>query len=136
GCARAFAGPASQALLPALVPPAELAQGIAWGSTTFQIGTIAGPALGGIIVDVWGETSVYVTSLALQGIVIVLLLAMRYSPELLERSSAGGWQRLLAGVRYVRSHRVILGAITLDLLAVLLGGAVALMPIYARDILQ
>ncbi|MDQ3031408.1 MAG: MFS transporter [Myxococcota bacterium] len=136
GSARAFAGPAAQSLLPALVPPAELAQAIAWGSTTFQIATIAGPALGGIIVGAAGGTAVYASCVALHAIVIVLLLVMRYSPERQEPRGVGGLERLLAGVRYVRSHRVILGAITLDLLAVLLGGAVALMPIYARDILH
>jgi MFS family permease len=136
GCARAFAGPAAQSLLPALVPPAELAQGIAWGSTTFQIATIVGPALGGIIVDQAGETAVYASSLGLTAIVVVMLLAMRYSPERMEARGGTAWERLVAGVRYVRSHRVILGAITVDLLAVLLGGAVALMPIYARDILH
>ncbi len=136
GCARAFAGPAAQALLPALVPPSELAQGVAWGSTTFQIGTIAGPAIGGIIVDVAGETSVYVSCVVLQIIVTALLLAMRYAPERLESGGGSSLSRLLAGLHYVRTHKVILGAITLDLLAVLLGGAVALMPIYARDILR
>ena len=135
GCARAFAGPASQALLPALVPPAELAQGIAMGSSTFQIATITGPTIGGLMIDRWGGTSVYATSAVLEVVVVGMLIAMRYSPERLSRTG-GGVERLLAGVRYVRSRPVILGAISLDLFAVLLGGAVALMPIYARDILH
>lgn len=136
GCARAFAGPAGQALLPALVPPDELARGIAWGSTTFQIATIAGPAIGGIVFGAAGGTAVYASCVALEVVVVIGLALMRYSPERLEARGGGGWERLLAGVRYVRSHPVILGAISLDLFAVLLGGAVALMPIYARDILH
>jgi MFS family permease len=135
GSARAFAGPAAQALLPALVPSAELAQGIAWGSTTFQIATIAGPAIGGLVIGVTDATGVYVLAAAIEVLAIGLLLAMRYSPERQARRG-GGWQELLAGVRFVRSHKVILGAISLDLFAVLLGGAVALMPIFARDILH
>lgn len=135
GCARAFAGPAAQALLPALVPPAELAQGIAMGSSTFQIATITGPTIGGLMIDRWSGTAVYATSAVVEVLVVFLLLGMRYSPERLSRAG-GGVERLLAGVRYVRSRPVILGAISLDLFAVLLGGAVALMPIYARDILQ
>ncbi|UJR83592.1 MFS transporter [Sandaracinus amylolyticus] len=135
GCARAFAGPAAQALLPALVPPAELAQGIALGSTTFQLATISGPALAGFVIAAGGAPSAYATSAVLEVLAVLSLLAMRYVPERQERRGSG-LARLLAGVRYVREHPVILGAISLDLFAVLLGGAVALMPIYARDILH
>jgi MFS family permease len=135
GTSRAFAGPASQALLPALVPPAELARAIAWGSTTFQAGTIAGPAIGGLIFGAFSGTAVYQTSGALLFLAVLLLASMRYQPEV-RAGGDGGWARLLAGVRYVRDHRVILGAISLDLFAVLLGGAVALLPKYARDILH
>ncbi|AKF03882.1 MFS transporter [Sandaracinus amylolyticus] len=135
GCARAFAGPAAQALLPALVPPAELAQGIALGSITFQLATIAGPALAGFVIAAGGAPSAFATSAVLEVLAVSALLAMRYAPERQERRGSG-LTRLLAGVRYVREHPVILGAISLDLFAVLLGGAVALMPIYARDILH
>jgi MFS family permease len=136
GAARAFRGPAGQALVPALVPKAELAQAIALASTIWQIATIAGPALGGAIVGALGTTAVYVLAGSLEVVTIMFFLRMRYQPEPLDSAAAGGWKRLLAGVRYVLDNRVILAAISIDLFAVLLGGAVALMPIYARDILH
>lgn len=135
GVARGFAGPAGQALLPALVPKGQLARGIAWGSTSFQIGTIVGPAVGGLVFAAFGGTSVYLLSALLEVFAIVMLIAIRYEPEASNRG-ARGLDSLLAGVRYVRSHRVLLGAISLDLFAVLLGGATALLPIYARDVLR
>lgn len=135
GVARGFSGPAGQALLPALVPKGELARGIAWGSTTFQIGVIVGPAVGGIVFAATSGTVVYVMAACLEALAVALLLGIRYRPEPLDRT-ARGFRSLLAGVRFVRERRVLLGAISLDLFAVLLGGATALLPIYARDILH
>lgn len=135
GAARAFAGSAGQALLPALVPVSELSRAIALGSMTFQIGTIAGPAIAGLVIGAASDTAVFGSCAALEALVVVLLSLMRYTPE--PRDTRGSaWERLTAGLRYVRSHRVIFAAISLDLFAVLLGGAVALMPIFADDILH
>ena len=135
GAARAFAGPAGQAILPALVPADELPQGIAMGSMTFQIGTIVGPTIAGLVIDAASGTAVLLICAALELGVVVLLVLLRYRPEARE-TQGSSWKRLTAGLRYVRDHRVILGAISLDLFAVLLGGAVVLMPIYARAILH
>src|SRR5262245_61693932 len=135
GATRAFWMPTGQALLPALVPREEFSRAVAWSSANFQVASIGGPALGGSLIGIGGATTVHLASAGLALLSLLLVGRMRYQAE---RRTAGGdgWHRLLAGVRYVRSKRVILGAISLDLFAVLLGGAVALMPIYARDILH
>jgi MFS family permease len=134
GSARAFANPAGQALLPNLVPVAQFRNAVAWNSSAWQTATIIGPALGGILYA-FGGTVVFATS-ALAYAATALLAAM-----IAHRGAAGGrekpsWGSLLAGILFIRSRPAILGAILLDLFAVLLGGATALLPIYARDILQ
>lgn len=134
GVARAFMGPASQSLVPNLVPPADLATAIAWNSSSWQIATITGPVAGGLLYGL-SEYAAYGTALALlaAGAVLVGLI-----PKPVQRRSAEAksLSTLFAGFRYVWSEKVVLGAISLDLFAVLLGGAVALLPVYARDILQ
>lgn len=133
GSARAFANPAGQALLPNLVPIAQFKNAVAWNSSAWQTATIMGPALGGILYA-FGEAVVF-TSAALAYGATALLVAM-----IAHRGAAGGrekasWASLLAGIQFIHSRPAILGAISLDLFAVLLGGATALLPIYARDIL-
>jgi MFS family permease len=135
GAARAFWMPTGQALLPSLVPQAEFPRAVAWSAANFQVASIGAPALSGALLGLGGAITVYRVAAALVLVSLGLLASMRYRPEP-RAPSGGGWRRLLAGVSYVRSQRVILGAISLDLFAVLLGGAVALMPIYARDILH
>jgi MFS family permease len=135
GTARAFAGPAGQSLVPHLVPVHHLSVAVAWNSTVLQVGTIAGPALGGLLYDATHVTGVYLTCAAMMATAAVMLLLMRVRTGRMERA-ATSWQRLLAGLRYVRRQKVVLGAISLDLFAVLLGGATALLPIYAQDILH
>jgi MFS family permease len=135
GAVRAFWMPTGQALLPALVPQAEFARAVAWSSANFQVASIGGPALGGALLGVGDARTVYLASAALVLAALVFLLRMRFRPEA-RAASAGGPGELFAGFRYVRSQRVILGAISLDLFAVLLGGAVALMPIFAEEILH
>lgn len=137
GVARAFSGPASQALLPNLVPDEVLGSAISWGSTTWQLATIAGPSLGGLLYGLGGPEVVYL--LAMAGSATAAALVLRVQPLPSSRpptSRARSWTELLAGVRYVRENRLVLGLISLDLFAVLLGGAVALMPMFARDILH
>jgi MFS family permease len=134
--ARAFSGPAGAALLPRLVSPEELAPAVALASSTFQVGTVAGPALGGIVYAAGGPAAVYGSALGLLVLGVSLQLGLPSAPgEAREAGGARGLGELLAGLAYVRSRPVLLGAITLDLFAVLLGGAVALLPVYARDIL-
>jgi MFS family permease len=136
GTARAFAGPASSALMPNLVPTAHFANAVAWSSSIWQVATIVGPALGGLLYGVTGGPApVYVSCAALAFAAFCFTFAVR-APEQVPEVGATSFERLLAGVRYVWHNKIILGSITLDLFAVLLGGVVALMPIFARDILH
>lgn len=137
GVARAFSGPASQALVPNLVPDEALGSAVSLGSTTWQVATIAGPSLGGLLYGLGGAGSVYLIatlgSALAAGLVssVVPLPSTRPTP-----SRSRSWDELLAGVRYVWTERLVLGLISLDLFAVLLGGAVALMPVFAQDVLR
>lgn len=133
GVVRAFQMPAQQALVPALVPPELLPRALAFASSGLQGAIIAGPALGGLVYAL-GAVAVYalcaVHFLAAGWLVASIVHAQVHAPE------RPGWRTLLAGVDYVWRHKVVLGAVSLDFFAVLLGGAVALLPIYARDILH
>ncbi len=135
GASRAFSRPAGQALLPQLVSESRLARAIAANSSLWQIAMIAGPALSGIVYAAGGAASVYGATAVLSALAFGFDAAMRIRLGRMEAGSAS-WERLLAGVHFVRRERVMLGAISLDLFAVLLGGAVALLPIFARDILK
>ena len=136
GATRAFAAPAAVALLPGLVSVPRLPRAIALSSTMFQVGTIAGPAIGGLLYAAVGPELAYVVAAALElmsaGAILAIVTPLPPREVLVERGAA----LLTSGVRYVWKERVLLGAISLDLFAVLLGGAVALMPVYARDILH
>jgi MFS family permease len=135
GTARAFMGPASQALLPHLVPTEEFGSAVAWGSSTWQITMIVAPAAGGVFYGATGSaTPVYATCAALCLAAVALLALMRVKTGRAEKR-ATSWTTVLAGIRYVFENKLVLGATSLDLFAVLLGGAVALLPIFARDIL-
>jgi MFS family permease len=135
GTARAFYAPASSALVPRLVPPEELTRAVAVSSTTWQVATIAGPAVGGLLYGWGGARGAYLGSAALCALTVVwmLLLKVRTGRSSREPFSLS---TLLAGFHFVRRQRLLLGSITLDLFAVLFGGAVALLPIYARDVLH
>jgi MFS family permease len=135
GTARAFAGPAGQSLVPHLVPVQHLTKAVAWNSTVFQVGTIAGPAVGGLLLDAAHAPGVYLTCVVMMSLAAAMLALMHVRTGRMERA-ATSWQRLLGGIRYVWRQKVVLGAISLDLFAVLLGGATALLPIYAQDILH
>ncbi|MDY7230053.1 MFS transporter [Hyalangium rubrum] len=135
GTARAFAGPAGQSLVAHLVPPQHLSSAVAWNSSIFQAGTIVGPTVGGLLYDVVHAKGVYATCAVMMVGAFTMLALMRVRTGRMEQA-APSWQRLLAGLSYVWRQKVVLGAISLDLFAVLLGGATALMPIYAQDILQ
>ncbi|CAN5504591.1 MFS transporter [soil metagenome] len=134
GVARAFIGPASQSLVPNLVPPHTLANAITWNSSSWQIATITGPVAGGLLYGL-SEYAAYGTALTLLGIGALLVFAIPKPPQ-----RASGQRKsldmLFAGFRYVWREKIVLGAISLDLFAVLLGGATALLPVYARDILH
>jgi len=136
GCARGFSGPAGQSLLPFLVPPARLSRSIAWGSSVSQVAVIVGPAIGGFLYAL-GPAPAYAVCGAcflLAALGFSLLGGRRRAAE--DAPLAGRIERVREGIRFVRSRAVIFGAISLDLFAVLLGGATALLPVYARDILR
>ena len=135
GVARAFAGPALQALAPNLVPPAVLPSAIAVGSIGWQIGAVTGPPLGGYLYAV-GHAVPYAVSAALLCLAFIALLFIRPIPRTALDTSAKPWAQMIDGLRYVRQNRLVLGAISLDLFAVLLGGATAMLPVFARDILH
>lgn len=134
GVARAFQMPAQQALTPMLVPPLMLPRAMAFSSAGMQAAVIGGPALGGVIF-VAGATAVYGTCTALFVMGCVLVLGVKYEhvPPPREPVSV---RSLLAGAEFVWQRKALLGAVSLDLFAVLLGGATALLPIFAKDILH
>jgi MFS family permease len=136
GMARAFAMPSGQSLLPNLVPRAELGTAVAINSSTWQVATIAGPALGGVVY-LLGAPVVYASVAALLAVAVAIVVSLR-AGGLSEARSAEPpvWEALLSGLRFVRSRRMVLGAISLDLFAVLFGGATALLPVYAADVLH
>jgi MFS family permease len=133
GATRAFANPAGQALVPNLVPSEHFGNAVAWNSSAWQTATIAGPALGGLLYAAGGSV-VFAAATGCFALTLALSACIRYraAPASREKTS---WATLLAGIRFIREKPVIFGAISLDLFAVLLGGATALLPIYARDIL-
>lgn len=134
GTARAFASPASQAIVPNLVPAAAFADAVAISTAGQKTATILGPAIGGFGYAV-GPAFVFSLTSALYAGAALALFAMR---TVLRKSEleAISWSYLTAGIVFVRNNPILLGSISLDLFAVLLGGATALLPIYARDILH
>jgi MFS family permease len=134
GVARAFASPALSALAPNLVPKAILPSAIALSSIAWQGGSILGPAIGGYLYAS-GHGLPYTVSAALFGVAFLCLMMVRPVPRP-PMSAAPPWVQMIDGLRYVRQNRLVLGAISLDLFAVLLGGATAMLPVYARDILH
>ena len=142
GCARAFSAPARQSLLPMVIPPEALSNAVTWNSSGWQIANVAAPALGGLLI--WWLTDqfptyylapIYVLAAACSLVTVILVNFIR--------PRATNWPArprslaaLLEGLRFVWRTEPLLAAITLDLFAVLLGGATALLPVYAADILQ
>jgi MFS family permease len=137
GGARAFVDPASQSLLPFLVAPERLPQAIAWSSSLWQAAVISGPVLGGLAYAL-GPRAAY--ALCCAGFLLAMLGVWTVGGRRVVRPAFTGVRERIArigeGLRFVRSHSIVLGAISLDLFAVLLGGSTALLPVYARDILH
>jgi MFS family permease len=134
GIGRAFAGPALSSFAPNLVPPKLLPSAIALNSIAFQAGAVAGPLVGGVAYA-YGVALPYELSSVLFAVALAAMFTIRPIP----RGNAGQSRPLRAvieGLAYVRDNKIVLGAITLDLFAVLLGGATAMLPVYARDILH
>jgi MFS family permease len=134
GIDRAFLSPASFAIVPNLVPEKDLANAVAWQASAFQVATIGGPAVGGAILA-FGTGATYAVSGLLTG-VSALLMALNRTRVYVARKEPVTWSSVLGGLTYIRSQPIVFGAISLDLFAVLLGGCVALYPVYASDILH
>ena len=136
GIVRAFNSPAGRSLLPALVPVEVFPNAVAWNSTTYQAASILGPAIGGLLYAIFrGPAGVYATSLVACGVATAALARVRIQSTSRPREDFT-LRTVLADLHYIWTHKLILGSISLDLFAVLLGGAVALLPIYAREILR
>jgi len=133
GATRAFEMPATQALLPNLVPPGLFPRAVAASASATQSATLVAPAVGGLLYA-FGSLWVYGPTVALYVIACALTLSLKVREQVMQRGRAT-LDSLLAGIRFIRSRRDVLGAISLDLFAVLLGGATALLPVFARDIL-
>ena len=133
GSTRAFQMPAQQALTPMLVPQSVLQRAIALSSSALQAATIGGPALGGVLYA-HGALTVYAVCVGMMLMSSALTLTVRYVHH--ATHEAVSWRSAMAGVTFVWHNKILLGATSLDLFAVLLGGATALLPIYARDVLH
>ena len=136
GAVRAFNAPAAQSFLPLILPRSVFANAVTWNSSAFQVSSIAGPMIGGILYGIAGSPSI-VYGTAMCAYLAGAFALSRVQPAASERSeTADPAVLVLAGLRYIWRNKLVLGAMSLDLFAVLLGGAVALLPVYAREILQ
>jgi MFS family permease len=136
GVSRAFSAPSRASLVPLLVPGELLSNAVAWNTSGWQIATVAGPALGGPVIAVTNQPAVaYALTAGCACGCAALVTSLRPPPQV-RRGEPVTLQSLLAGFRFVWRTRLLLATLTLDLFAVLLGGATALLPIFARDILQ
>ena len=136
GTARTFAWAARSSFFPTLVPRDAFANAVTWNNSVFQIGSVAGPAISGFIVAHISFACVYVIDAICAFLFFVLMLPIARAPRAGDREGQNTWRSLVAGMRFVLSKQVILATITLDLFAVLLGGATALLPIFADQILH
>ncbi|WEX09869.1 MFS transporter [Chelativorans sp. AA-79] len=134
GTARAFLGPAAASLIANLVPAEDFANAVAWNSSAWQVAAIVGPVAGGLLYGLSAETAYGVATVFM--FVSALLCFSIPKPQQHTETEQPTLQTLFAGFRYIWEEKIVLGAISMDLFAVLLGGAVALLPVYARDILD
>ncbi|MEP7345632.1 MAG: MFS transporter, partial [Gemmatimonadaceae bacterium] len=136
GVARAFLQSSRSALVSEIVPREQFVNAATWRSSTWQLGTVLGPALGGLLLGQFGARAAYSVNLVLAALALLSMMVIRYVP--IPRAGVSGSIResLGQGIAFVRGERVLLGALTLDLFAVLFGGAVALLPVFAAEILH
>ena len=136
GIARSFNEPASSTLLPQTIPPEIFTSAATWNSSSWQLASIIGPALAGLIVALLNSVTIIYVLDAVAGLTFLVLVSLIKGRQLALSRKAATLESLGEGLRFVRSTKVILAAITLDMFAVLLGGAVTLLPVYATDILK
>lgn len=134
GIIAAFVPAASNALFPTLVPRDELPRAIAWNSLGFQTSAIIGPAIAGLLLTV-SLSLVYIVGMVMS-LLATLAIATANTPEHVKQEVRSGFNMIVNGLRYVATNKTVLGAISLDLVAVFFAGSVALLPVYARDILE
>lgn len=134
GIARAFYQPASSSLAVNIVPQKDFPNAVGWNASSWQAASIVGPALGGLLYGVSAGVA-YGASVTAFAIATILILSIP-APTQVRAAAGTSWQSLLGGFRYVWTQKIVLGAISLDLFAMLLAGAVALLPVYARDVLE
>jgi len=136
GVVRAFNAPVSRALLPQLVPEEHFPNAVAWNASIFQAATILGPSVGGFLYALSrGPAVVYATAVVTSLAAVYATLRITLQTQVRAREPIN-WDTVLAGFHYIWSHKLVLGSISLDMFAVLLGGAVALLPVYASEILK
>ncbi|HVI09326.1 MAG TPA: MFS transporter [Candidatus Binatia bacterium] len=136
GVVRSFNGTASRSILPQLVPDEHFTNAVAWNATTFQSATILGPSLGGILYAAFrGPAAVYAMAMITAFGALASMFRIQTRPQVRKREPVSA-KTILAGLHFIWREKMVLGAISLDLFAVLLGGATALLPVYAREILH
>ncbi|WP_158944571.1 MFS transporter [Granulicella sp. S190] len=144
GLGRAFSGPAASAMLPSLVPKEHFVNAVTWGATVYQIANMSGPAVGGIlftlplvgVAAMWGGAPIVYSFTLIMLLGFLVLVSMIRTRMVATEKKAFNMRTVLAGLEYVWRAKLLLGSISLDLFAVLLGGATALLPIFATDILH
>ncbi|MBX3062509.1 MAG: MFS transporter [Anaerolineae bacterium] len=137
GTARAFNNPAESALTPQTVPPEQFFNAVTWNSSVWQLSAILGPALGGILIAVANSAWLVYLSNAFAGLVLVIaLLLLRSQQRDYATPDESPLESVRAGLSFLRRSQIVLASITLDMFAVLLGGATFLLPVFAKDILQ
>jgi MFS family permease len=135
-CARAFQWPASSSVLPNVVPPEHLGNAISWNGMGREMATVAGPAIAGVLLAWLGSTAVYLVQAGCTLLTLVCFVTLRPPPQITPKKEARGLREMSEGIRFVFREKLLLGALSLDLLAVFFGGATALLPIYADSILH
>ncbi|MFN0023098.1 MAG: MFS transporter [Parvularculaceae bacterium] len=134
GAVNAFAPAASNALYPTLVPRADLSAAIAWNSLGYQVSSVLGPAIGGLLYAFGGEVVYAVSTMMIVAAIVAIWTAT--TPKQEPVANARGVAMMIEGLRYVFDNKIVLGAISLDLVVVFFGGATALLPVFARDVLN
>lgn len=137
GFSRALSDPAKQALLPQLVPEKDFPNAMTWSSTVFQTASMVGPALGGFLIALWGYPTVYLIDALCALSFFYFIWTLKYTHDVsLINNKKVSMESLSAGLKFVWNTKIILATITMDLLVVILGGAVALLPAFAKDVLH
>jgi MFS family permease len=138
GLVRGIIMPANNALLGQLVPREMLTAAATWGSTTWQVAAVSGPAIGGLIYGFWGIVPAYTTVFSLLLLCLIVVFFIKSPGKVIHATHSDSriFVRIGEGIRYVFKNQVLLGAFSLDMFAVLFGGAVAMLPVFASDILK